>query len=101
MWNSIEIAQAALCRAAVIKARRKRMRDRLITAVLITACLSLALCIAVLPGRYDGTGPPPAQAVVSMFDGSTVGGYVLVGVIAFALGCAVTLVCLKAKERRK
>jgi|GEM_PF-821020 len=32
MWNSVEIAQAALRRATLIKVQRKRRRGRLITA---------------------------------------------------------------------
>jgi len=89
IWQLVqEIAQAALRRAAVIKARRSRARERLLTAALITVCLSLALCGAVPPGRYDGTGPP-AQAAVSMLDGARVGGHVIAGVIGFTLGAAV------------
>lgn len=45
MWNSKEIAARALQQAAVIKTRRKRRGGRLITAALVTASLSLTVCV--------------------------------------------------------
>jgi len=99
MFDSKEIAERALRMAGLLRAQRKRRRERLVTAAMITACLSLAVCVAVLPGWYDGTGPPPAQASVSIYDGAVVGGYVIAGLIGFSLGTAVTLLCLRKMKK--
>ena len=37
----------------------------------------------------------------SMFDSADVGGYVIVGIIGFSLGTAMTLLCVRWKNREK
>jgi len=98
MWSNKEIAAEALRRATVIKERRKRRRELLITGVLISACLSLFVCLSLIPGQYGGAGPT-AQAAVTIFDGETAGGYVLAGVIGFALGGLAMFICLRRAKK--
>jgi len=98
MWSNREIAAEALRRAAVIRERRKRRRELLITGVLISACFSLFVCLSLIPGQYGGAGPT-AQAAVTIFDGEAAGGHVLAGVIGFALGGLVMFICLRRAKK--
>jgi len=84
--SSGEIADEILRRAAALDERDRRRRKHLKTAVLTAACLSLAICLIVLSGRYSGAGPPAQAAVVSLY-GEKAGGYVLMAVIGFSAGC--------------
>lgn len=95
-----EVAAEALRRGKLIKARRKKTWEWLKAGVLITAFLGLIVCLVLLPGRYPGSGPPlPAQAGATILDGAAIGGYILMGIPAFALGAAVALLCLRKRKK--
>jgi len=96
MFDSKEIAERALLRAELIKARRKR--ERLKIAALLTGVSALAACFILLPVGYGGTDPPPAQGSVRILDGAVAGGHVLAGVIGFILGVVVTVQCLRGRR---
>ncbi len=97
-----KMTAAALARAGKLRAaraRRKRVRRR--------AALSLCLCMgvvcgAVLPGLLRGQGAvsAPARAVGALFAGSSAGGYVLVGVVCFMLGTALTLGIMRRNKKQ-
>ena len=85
MWDSMEIAGAALRRAELIGARRKRRRENLKTGVLVITCVALVVCLVILPdltsdpmpNMTSGAGPPlPAQGSVMTLSGAVIGGYV-------------------------
>jgi len=103
MWDSREIATAALHRAGLIKAQIKRKKEKLQTAALLVSCTVLAVCMIALPNLMSDPGSPiPAQASTTMPGDAAIGGYVLVGLLAFSLGVTVTLLlCLNWKERKK
>jgi hypothetical protein len=98
MRSDEDFATEALRRATVLKAQRKRRRERLTAGTALVACLSLAAVVVVLSGPYPGPTTPvvaTGQAPL-LFPG--VGGYVLCGVISFVLGVAVTLLCLRKRK---
>lgn len=81
------VARTALEWARLKRARRRRM-------------LHLSLGIALLLGASVALGTlgasPPRQALagrVPVIWGDAIGGYVLTGVVAFALGVLMTMVC--------
>ena len=94
MFNSMEIAERALSRARILKARRKRKCEMLVSAMLLCGVCALALCFSALPAAQTGANSP-THASATALDGATTGGYVLAGVIGFALGAGVTVFCAK------
>jgi len=97
MRSNKEIAEEARRRVAVFGECRKHRRKRIKIGALITGCVMLAVCLASLPGPISGMGPA-AQAAVTIFDGEAAGGYVLAGVLGFALGGLVLFICLRRKK---
>ena len=100
MRTNMEVAEEILRRVVAHEREVKRKKEKLAAIALAVVCVSLAVCFtaAVLPEIISGAGPPPAQASVTILNGAVVGGYVLTGVIAFSLGAAVAIFCLKAKK---
>jgi len=103
MRSNKEIAAEALRRAAVIRERKKRKRDRLITAALLTAGLALTMALSVFIWAIVPDFPAAETPGIyrSIFDSAVVGGYVLVGVIEFSLGALVMYFCLRRLKREK
>ena len=74
------------------KTRRLAGATAALFVILIAAVQELA---GILPGEYS-------ESVYGAFRLSqSAGGYVLVGVITFVLGAALTLVCLRSRNRMK
>lgn len=99
-------------RTAAIQARtgelRKKKSDRRgALAVWLSAAAALALIAGLgfampalmarqsaAPGGYSG-------AAASVFAASGAAGYVLIGLLAFALGCCVTILCFRLRRRNR
>ena len=91
MRSDSEVAAEALNRAFIMKSRQKQRREWLSATVILSACLSLAICLTTVQRGYSGVNPAVeamAQAPLMFPDA---GGYVLTGVIAFCAGVAATL----------
>ena len=101
MRSDKEIAQEALRRSKMVKARRARALNRLKACVMIAISLSVILYIIYAPGVSGGTDQGAGQAAVSMAYGGSAGGYILVGVLCFALGVAVTLLSRRWLKKNK
>ena len=85
-----------------IKARR-RMLERRKTSVIGAACTAITACLLLL---IFGEGKAHNAGVVGIYTGATMlfegaGAYVLVAVLAFMIGTAVTLICLRRQKNRK
>ena len=92
MRSNIERVEAAKRRAAEIERRRRAMRAKL--AVCGSAAASLAAIVALafaMPAVIEG-----AHGAGSVF-ASGAAGYIVIGVLAFALGVAVTLLGVKLR----
>jgi len=72
----------------------------LIAATLVTALVALPPCFiaVVLPGLRSGYDPPPAQASVTILDGT--GGYVLAGIMGYTFGTP-TVITLKNQSTKQ
>ena len=97
MRSNKEIAEEAHRRAAVVRERKKHRRVLIKISALIAGCLSLAVYLVVLPGRYSGAGLSTQAVVVSLY-GEKAGGYILAWVIGFALGGVVMYLYLRRKR---
>jgi hypothetical protein len=98
--NTHEITCEVLRRMAVLREEKKhRMRRALTLAG--TLCFALLACLTALPNMQQMNelqGEHISSLTVAA--NGNVGGYVLVGVAAFALGVAVALLALKWKKNK-
>lgn len=98
MMSHEEFTDEVLCRADII-ARRQAAKKRILYSSLAAAsCLALiaVLSFAIPSIISDSAYYASAGAYGAMlFGGAAAGGYVLIGVVGFALGAAVTILCFK------
>ena len=84
----------------VVKLHRKQ--ENRLTAMLSALCLalsgSLAGAVSVFVGRGQGRVPELYGTTMLLED---VGGYVLVGVIAFIAAVVITVLCIRYREKEK
>ena len=79
----------------------RKKKDRRVAAICGTASSMLLFCLILLAGLGDGfhmettTGKYSGAAL--LFDG--IGGYVLIGVVAFIIGVGITAFCIHRKNR--
>ena len=99
-YSNDEALERILQKGGGIRRARARRRTQLLFAASAALFVALLTAIAVLPGR---SAEAPAGSVYGSFLLSMeAGGYVLVGILAFALGAAITLLCVHInKERNK
>lgn len=81
-------------------AEKKRLYARRVTFLLCTIC---ALCVCGITGILYAVGTPGVSMVIGGYsavllrDGA--GAYIVIGLAAFALGTAVTLLCMRYREK--
>ena len=102
MRTTDERLAAAKRRAEEIK-RQERSRRSRIAAVSGAACLAvilgLALTMPSVTARFSGADYYGGMTA-SLFTGESLG-YLLVGLLAFALGVCVTVLCVRLHERER
>jgi len=101
MWDSKEIAEQALRKAELIRKRRAARKRRIYSTLSVAVCLTVVVILAFVipPVVTDAPGTGiygAAQAADGVF-----GGYVLLAVVSFALGCAVTIFCYKVLLKKR
>jgi len=104
MWDSEEIAERTLQRAELIRQRRAARKRRLYSALSVAACLAVIVGLAFVIPPAVTDAPSPVDAGIygtAQAAGVVSGGYVLLAVISFALGCAVTIFCYKVLLKQK
>lgn len=107
MRSTDEQLREIMRRAKIVK--EKRIIRRHLHAYCCASCMCVALLIAVcfyLPRLSVIQAAPDMQRYGSLLLAAPYTGYVVVGVLAFALGICVTLLCvhwkaLKQKERER
>lgn len=105
MRTDKEIAAEALRRAEGMRRARRSRQSRLFTGLAAAACLVLVVGLsfalsAVLPAQAPADADGGLYSA-SLLLGSGVGGYVLVGVVGFALGVAVTLLARRLRGNKR
>ncbi len=93
--------RTALVSARVRALQRRRDRESLMGLSLISVCLFAALLEAV--GRFSGTGHGlmSGELTGSSLLADSVGGYVLVAVIAFIAAVVITTICFRIKQKNE
>ena len=92
--------RVALVKQRVRENTRRRQRREAIS--LSTACMLLCAALMQAAGTVVGPGQPEAWGVFgAMLLREDAGGYVLVGVAAFAAAVVLTVVCMRLHEREK
>ncbi len=82
-------------------ARISKKRERRVGTVLSCAAAALFCALLAVTALLSGGSPAPAGTVYgSSILSPSAGGYVLIGVLAFALGVVVTLLCVRWREKR-
>ena len=103
MRTTDERLLAAKRRAEGIKRRERRRRSRIAAvsgaAVCLAAILGLALAMPSVTERFSGADYAGGMTA-SMFSSKSLG-YLLVGLLAFALGVCVTMLCIRLHRRER
>ncbi len=93
-----EITEEVLRRARVLK--RKRAHRRMLTSI---SCGICAIVVALLV-TYQAEAPAKLKEspyIATIYDDANLGGYILVGIAMFAIGVAVTFLCMKHANRKR
>jgi hypothetical protein len=102
MRTSKEMATEVWRRVDENERREKDTKRKIYSVIAVAACLAAVIGLS-LAMPYFPVGDAAAdsgQYTASLFSGGTAGGYVLVAVIAFALGAGVSLFCVKMLKRK-
>ncbi|MBR2511864.1 MAG: DUF4179 domain-containing protein [Firmicutes bacterium] len=103
MRTNEERIKAMHMRAAELEREKQRKRIQIIRVVSVAACFALTIGLAVFmsglsAGSIEGADPDALRA--SIFSGSKILSYIVMGIIAFALGVFVTVFCFSIKVGR-
>lgn len=103
MRTTDERLAAAKRRAEEIKRQERSRRSRIAAvsgaAACLAAILGLALAMPSVTVRFSGADYYGGMTA-SLFTGESLG-YLLVGLLAFALGVCVTVLCVRLHERER
>ena len=105
MRNTDERVAAVQRRAKEIERHKRLRRGRIIGVSSAAACLLVVGGLSfAMPGIIAGLPESGYQGVgtaASIFYGGGALGYVLIGLLAFALGASVTILCYRLHQRNK
>jgi ABC-type Fe3+ transport system permease subunit len=101
MRTTSERTDAIEKRTRALKRRQKKRRSLLTAGLSAAACLALIVAAALaMPGLMKQQAfKTSASGAASVFHASSAAGYVIIGVLAFALGCCVTILCYRLRRR--
>jgi hypothetical protein len=100
MKSDKEIAREALKRAAVIREARARKKRRVYAVCCTAACLAVIVGLSfALPMINTDAAIPDGIYSATLFAGSAAGGFVIIGIIGFVLGVAVTLFFVRKQKK--
>ena len=93
--------QAMHRRAADIKKEKRQFRVRLISAAGISICIAAIILMAVCMPGFSGYYVADTSATgmhASIFNGNSFLGLIIIGIVSFLLGIAVTILCFRLKK---
>ena len=91
-------------RAAELEKENRQRRVRIIQAVSAAACFAAVIVLAFfMPGFSQAfvSGNSQGSMSASIFSESSALGYIVIGILAFLLGAAVTIFCFRLKKWQK
>ena len=94
---------AEVKRRTAARERAKRLqRGRIAIAVAAAACLALiagaSLAMSGIAVRLQSGDHSGLETAASMYGGSAVLGYIMIGLLAFLLGVCVTILCFRIRR---
>ena len=102
MRSTAERTAAVMARTNELELISRRRKSRGIAAVSVAASLllitGLSLAMPGLTARGGVAAQTELSAAASMFAGSGALGYIVIGILAFLLGCAVTVLCFRLRK---
>ena len=105
MRSHEERVAAVRQRVAQMERQKRQRRDRLLALSSVAACLAVVVGASfAMPGiseKLSAGNYTEYETAASIFGGSAVAGYIIIGLLAFALGVCVTVLCFKLKAFRK
>lgn len=104
MRSHEERVAAVKQRVAQIERQKRQRRNRLL-ALSSAACLAVIVGVSfAMPGiseKLVAGNYTEYETTASIFGGSAVAGYIIIGLLAFVLGVCVTILCFKLKAFQK
>ena len=88
-------------RAAEIEKEAKMRKIRTVQTAALAACFAAVVCLAAVMHAVSGSLAPDGSLQNmngSIFAGSSMLGYFMIGIIAFVLGVSVTVFCYQVKK---
>lgn len=88
-------------RAAELEKEKGQRRGRILQAVSVAACFATVIVLAAfMPGFSQAlvSGESQGSMSASIFSESSVLGFIVIGILAFLLGAAVTIFCFRLKK---
>ena len=103
MRNLSDRVWAVEQRTRALRRAREKRRRMLIAGLSTAACLAVILAAARMIPRLAArqcAGISDPDAMASLFAAGSASGYVLIGILAFALGCGVTILCYRLSREK-
>ena len=91
-------------RAGELEKENRQRRVRIIQAVSVAACIAAVIALAFfMPGLSQAlvAGESQGGMSASIFSESSALGYIVIGILAFLLGAAVTIFCFRLRRWQK
>lgn len=105
MHSTSERTAAIEKRTRELRRNRRVRRERLIIGASAAACLAVIVLVGrMLPGltaRAGSSGGKNSGTAAGAFAVSGAAGYILIGLLAFALGCGVTVLCCRIHRQNR
>ncbi|MDD3251677.1 MAG: DUF4179 domain-containing protein [Lachnospiraceae bacterium] len=107
MRSTEERIAAVFSRARELERQKRRHQTRWLTgAAGLCALLIVVVCGMMMPGLADGMSMAKGMEVyagptASIFQSGGALGYIIIGVLAFALGVSVTVLCIHLRRREE
>ena len=103
MRTTDERLAAAMRRAEEIERQERRRRGKIAVLACSAACLAVIVSLALaMPGITEGFSGAALGGgmAASIFSGQSLG-YLVVGLLAFALGVCVTVLCVRLRRHER
>lgn len=103
MYSTEERLAALHRRTDELQKEKRHRRVRLVQTLSVTLCFALTIALAfIIPGFSDQmtADTVPMSMSASIFTDSGALGYIVIGIIAFLLGIAVTVFCFRIRARQ-
>lgn len=97
MRSNEERAAAVRRRVKQLEAQRRKRRARIVAISSVAACLIIIAAVSFAMPALDGSSAVWGAAGAGSIFSAGVAGYIVIGVLGFALGVAVTLLGIKLR----